>query len=557
MTKSSETTLQSIVTEYYLRQGRRHQRNWVVTNISLPHCRGFVQLSSRLDREVLATSAPQIFRHIYDRIRENFKVINTTRDTVQGQSRVILELENDAAIYITFSDTEIKLEGSSKKRIVSTKIRQCFNDLKLQLTREMSIEQLAELFHSAKRHGRITAGKIISEIADERFIAQLRRQVFSDRSAPVRREALKALAQLQYLGRKTDLIRAKEDGDEAVHTIATAFLHGNRFKLEQPQISFPAKTRAVGKEHKVAGTLLGAAVGDMMGRPLEFWTRSEIEQQFGSPVEDLVVSTNPQIPFGQFSDDTQLMIMTAEAIDYEFGFSPDHFACLLAEHVFQIDTNGIPNHGYGAATMRSGRYLYYGIPWARSGTNASTCGPTLRVAPLAVYYQRDWQTLREVVLTASGITHKAAPAIAGALAIAFSIARLISMDQETEPAEVVSWAAGLVRRYDSIMADRIELAARLALDREIYPSRAYEILGNGSESMETVPMAFYAFLKTPDNYQKTIITAINAGGDADSIGAIAGALSGAYNGIDHIPQQWLGYMRDSSLVYAAINRLIG
>ena len=56
---------------------------------------------------------------------------------------------------------------------------------------------------------------------------------------------------------------------------------------------------------------------------------------------------------------------------------------------------------------------------------------------------------------------------------------------------------------------------------------------------EAVALALYCFLRYPNSYSKTVIRAANTNGDSDSIACIAGAISGAYLGIDAIPAHWV------------------
>ncbi|MDH5781336.1 MAG: ADP-ribosylglycohydrolase family protein, partial [Dehalococcoidia bacterium] len=62
--------------------------------------------------------------------------------------------------------------------------------------------------------------------------------------------------------------------------------------------------------------------------------------------------------------------------------------------------------------------------------------------------------------------------------------------------------------------------------------------GNGIEALNSVPTAIYCFLKQPKSYKDSVIYAISLGGDTDTIASMAGAISGAYLGVEAIPQEW-------------------
>jgi len=58
------------------------------------------------------------------------------------------------------------------------------------------------------------------------------------------------------------------------------------------------------------------------------------------------------------------------------------------------------------------------------------------------------------------------------------------------------------------------------------------MLGNGTEALRSVPAALYCFLRQTRSYKDTVIYAISLGGDTDTIAAMAGAISGAYIGVE-------------------------
>jgi len=72
------------------------------------------------------------------------------------------------------------------------------------------------------------------------------------------------------------------------------------------------------------------------------------------------------------------------------------------------------------------------------------------------------------------------------------------------------------------------------------PDRARVIveLGNGIEAFNSVPTAIYSFLCQPHSFAQAVLNAISLGGDTDTIGAMTGAISGAYLGVNSIPTKW-------------------
>jgi poly(ADP-ribose) glycohydrolase ARH3 len=60
-----------------------------------------------------------------------------------------------------------------------------------------------------------------------------------------------------------------------------------------------------------------------------------------------------------------------------------------------------------------------------------------------------------------------------------------------------------------------------------------------SASYESVPTAIYVFLTNSESFEKALISAVNVGGDTDTIGAMTGAIAGAYHGFSQMPARWL------------------
>ena len=81
-------------------------------------------------------------------------------------------------------------------------------------------------------------------------------------------------------------------------------------------------------------------------------------------------------------------------------------------------------------------------------------------------------------------------------------------------------------------------------------------IGTGGYVVETVLAAFFGFLYSPTDFETTIVNVVNEGDDADSVGAIAGAFSGAFNGLGAIPARWLAPLEGREELIAVADRLM-
>ena len=87
------------------------------------------------------------------------------------------------------------------------------------------------------------------------------------------------------------------------------------------------------------------------------------------------------------------------------------------------------------------------------------------------------------------------------------------------------------------------------------PDEVVRRIGHTVEVHNSVPSAIYCFLRSPESFEEAVIRAVNLGGDADTMGAMCGAISGALLGESAIPSRWLSVLEDRERITAAADRL--
>jgi ADP-ribosylglycohydrolase len=82
---------------------------------------------------------------------------------------------------------------------------------------------------------------------------------------------------------------------------------------------------------------------------------------------------------------------------------------------------------------------------------------------------------------------------------------------------------------------------------KVAPSEALSSrgIGKGWIAEEAVASALYCFSRSPDDFEQTVLTAVNTDGNSDSIACIAGAIAGAFNGMGAIPISWRDAIENS------------
>lgn len=283
------------------------------------------------------------------------------------------------------------------------------------------------------------------------------------------------------------------------------------------------------------GCLLGLACGDALGRPVEFSTPARIEQEYGTVREMVGHGTHGQ-PAGTITDDTELALCIARSLAEEGEFNgadmSDRFIDWYQSGPFDI----------GIMTSDALRAIESGTHWRQAGHdiwaqraegNNAGNGSLMRCAPYAIRYARSPIELDAISRQSSAITH-ADPRCTHACSVLNRIlAMLILLDEAQARALPVDPLLGVVNNPLFGLPDAIEAALEPGLNG-LSPAE----LGNSGYVVTTLQAGLYYGL-TADSAEEAIIDAVNAGGDTDTIGAVAGAVAGARFGASNLPERWL------------------
>jgi len=298
------------------------------------------------------------------------------------------------------------------------------------------------------------------------------------------------------------------------------------------------------------GCLLGVAVGDALGMPTEGYTANEIRARFG-PVRDMMPA--PEGHFhtgllaGQFTDDTEETLMLAESMIEGYGFSADRFAEKLTAWGTAWTLDERLNRGVGFATRSAVESMIAGTSWKESGLPLPTCGAAMRAAPIGLLYHSDLNIVKSYANLQSLPTHSSPAARAGAVAVAVGVAlSLKGFSKEM----ILRTAASQASRIDVEFAERLLWILSLM---DLPPEDALGLIRSSPLAAETVPAAFYCFLKFEP--EKGLIMAAASGGDTDSIASIAGSFYGAAAGSPWIPQRWLSALEQKGRIEDAARGL--
>ncbi|MGZ4262545.1 MAG: ADP-ribosylglycohydrolase family protein [Solirubrobacteraceae bacterium] len=305
------------------------------------------------------------------------------------------------------------------------------------------------------------------------------------------------------------------------------------------------------------GCLLGGAVGDALGAPVEFMSLEEIRRRFGRRgVTDL---NDGAWPAGSITDDTQMTLFTAEGllraqvrgalkgivhppsvVDHAYA----RWLHTQGEHSPRWKEEAYDGWLVGLTQLHArrapGRTCLSALSAERAGTverplnDSKGCGGAMRIAPVGLLAPRERAFSLGVEVAALTYRHPSGHLAAGFLA---SVIAAIRDGEQLDAA--LDGATVELERYgghEQALA-AVSAARRLVHAGEPSPEQV-ERLGGGWVGEEALAIGVYAVLAT-DSYADAVVLAANHGGDSDSTSAIAASLCGVLFGEQAIPSEWL------------------
>jgi len=288
---------------------------------------------------------------------------------------------------------------------------------------------------------------------------------------------------------------------------------------------------------KFIGSLMGTAIGDSLGARGEGIFRLWETREIGP----------------RYTDDTAMAIGVAESLIQCQGFNPEHMAYRFMEN-FERE----PWRGYAWGPPTIFRLIRRGRKWNElldreiypGGSYGN--GAAMRIAPVGLFYHDDPEMLRQVAYESSKITHSHEWAMEGAALEAFAVAMAVNLKPENFSKyeflkELINFTR--VGIYQKKLG-----AMKSLLDEGAPRDKVIRELGNGVEAMNSVPAAIYSFLCNSD-FESSVISAVSLGGDADTIGAMAGAIAGAFYGVEKIPRRWKDNLENKGYIEKLAEKL--
>ncbi|WP_326799990.1 ADP-ribosylglycohydrolase family protein [Streptomyces sp. NBC_01808] len=345
-----------------------------------------------------------------------------------------------------------------------------------------------------------------------------------------------------------------------------------------------AATGGPGLADRTAGCLVGAAVGDALGGPVEGWTPEAIAERYGGRVRGIVEpfhrdewrTARPIAPYhkgdGHVTDDT---LMT-HALIRVYDKVRDHLdAYAVADHLVpdlmgtprwipELEAEALPLQRIFLAEKWIVARLHYGHvdPREAGVGNIVNCGAAMYMAPVGAVNAGNPAAAYAEALDVAGAHQssygrEAAGVFAACVAAAFApgatpesvveAALALAKDGTRAAIEAVCEAAAGCKDFEEALAP---LRAAVEPYDTVGPEYRNPSLGARRPSrlhaIEELPVALGMLLVGRGDYRHTVLGAVNYGRDCDSIATMGGAIAGALGGAAAVPGEWAGEVARAS-----------
>ena len=290
---------------------------------------------------------------------------------------------------------------------------------------------------------------------------------------------------------------------------------------------------------KVAGALIGLAVGDALGAPVEFQERGSFPL-----VTEMRAGGYFRLPAGAWTDDTAMALCLADSLIAHPAFDPadmlNRFLRWMNDHENTSTGRCI---GVGQNTLAvMGNYHRTGAliaPPVKGRSDGN--GAIMRLAPVACMHWRDIETARRISVRQSQATHCSELSAAASDMLSWLLSLLIGG---------ATWLDALASIRSNEWHEDIQAIAAGA-----WASKSADEISSSGYVVHTLEAAMWA-VGTTTSFEEALITAVNLGRDADTVGAVAGQIAGARYGVQSIPERWLNVIAKREALEATVEALV-
>ena len=284
--------------------------------------------------------------------------------------------------------------------------------------------------------------------------------------------------------------------------------------------------------------LLGTAIGDALGVPVEFEHRQELEK---NPVVGMREYGTHNQPKGTWSDDSSLALCLAESLcnGYNLNDIADKFIrwyydgyCTPYGRVFDV----------GVTTARAISYLQSGCKPELAGMDRERDngnGSLMRILPLVPYIiNMEEEDRFRIIGEVSSLTHRHPRSILACISLCEFAIQYINLQSIEKAYQTMQQTMLQLLKKEMFIEEDIPFKRFVGLYYEEFKNIELKDIHSTGYVIDTLEASLWCVFNTT-NYKDATLKAVNLGDDTDTVGAITGGLAGIIYGYDTIPSEWL------------------
>ena len=293
-------------------------------------------------------------------------------------------------------------------------------------------------------------------------------------------------------------------------------------------------------QSRVQGGLWGSIVGDALGVPAEFKSRGTLKN---SPVRSLIGHGTHNQPAGTWSDDSSLLLCTADSLvlnefdtdDIGRRFCAWYYENLWTPHGSVFDVGRTTSMAISSISRGTRAEAAGGVDESSNGN-----GSLMRMIPVALRFASSpVDRLLDNTHRVSAITHGHRRSQIACGIFSLFVRELLSGASAAEALD--STRCVFESYYEDDVRWRSETEIFHPLFAKDFRQREMDAISSSGYVLHTLEASLWCLLTT-DNYRDCVLKAVNLGGDTDTTGCVAGGLAGVLYGVEAIPADWIAEM---------------
>ena len=300
--------------------------------------------------------------------------------------------------------------------------------------------------------------------------------------------------------------------------------------------------------------LLGTAIGDALGLPIQFLDREVIAK---NPVTTMVGYGQFDVPAGTWSDDSSLSLCLAESLcnGYDLNDISNNFIKWMFEGYWTPFNKAfdIGNTTYFAiVNLRNGISPHLaGMDRERDNGN----GSLMRILPLVPYILNMKEEDRfRIIGEVSSLTHRHPRSILACIALCEFAIQYINLQSVEEAYQAMQQTILQLLKKEMFIEEDIPFKRLVSLSYEEFKAIELKDIRSTGYVIDTLEASLWCIFNTT-SYKDAVLKAVNLGDDTDTVGAITGGLAGIIYGYDTIPSEWLEVLAKKDDIIELANKL--